>query len=744
MTSNRVFLSNLHKYALEKEISEAFNKFGLDVGEVHIDYAGPRSLCRGWVTVSSPGDVSKAMSLQGSVTVKDQALSLSMEPPPAPAPRGGRAPQTATEGPGAKELKGVKKPAASSSPVPSSSLSQPSPPSSATPSPSGPSQPAQPPAKQSKTRATRRAARDAQDAGAAWQPELDKLRTSPQYASSLNIVSSEPELSFHLHIIPAPDFPYELDALRLLVSVPSSYPQHPCFISVLNEEAQIPLKIRTNIETEFYKRACTYSGTMIIGPNKSIGMGVAQARPMILNMMTWLTNHLEDLFIDKTITQKFLLAQQGIQIVVNKKQPAETTATPPPRSEPSVPIPTPSAAEGQEASQEQPGTASSSSDQDSDSESAGGETSEYESDDDEPETQDPAVGPTITTSLRGTRVRFDEIELSGLGILVCTSLCISLACQRCHARVEVMDLPRNNVAAHEGPADEQSSSSSTSSSSSASSSETSSTTSPSEPKPSIFSQECSHCKSAHSLSLRAEIMHEFNSVLGYLDITGLAPFDLLPSDFRGNCFECNASVMFPRLAYGRKHDTNCMACFAKVSVTLHHPTFTRVRAKAPATNPNASRGREVVPAESGRKKKEAGLTVGAPLPDKGACKHYRHSYRLLRFPCCGKLFPCDLCHELASDHDSKWATKMVCGFCSREQKFEQYGECKFCGKRLTKKGASEGGAGRYWEGGAGCRDRSRMNNKDPHKFKNSVLKTKSKKHERVGKEGKERREAKAK
>lgn len=30
------------------------------------------------------------------------------------------------------------------------------------------------------------------------------------------------------------------------------------------------------------------------------------------------------------------------------------------------------------------------------------------------------------------------------------------------------------------------------------------------------------------------------------------------------------------------------------------------------------------------------LVEGTSLPDNGACKHYRHSYRWLRFPCCGE------------------------------------------------------------------------------------------------------------
>lgn len=30
------------------------------------------------------------------------------------------------------------------------------------------------------------------------------------------------------------------------------------------------------------------------------------------------------------------------------------------------------------------------------------------------------------------------------------------------------------------------------------------------------------------------------------------------------------------------------------------------------------------------------MVEGASLPHNGTCKHYRHSYRWLRFPCCGE------------------------------------------------------------------------------------------------------------
>ena len=81
--------------------------------------------------------------------------------------------------------------------------------------------------------------------------------------------------------------------------------------------------------------------------------------------------------------------------------------------------------------------------------------------------------------------------------------------------------------------------------------------------------------------------------------------------------------------------------------------------------------------------KDPAIKEGRPLPDEGTCKHYKKSYRWLRyvfmlsvhvylihiiymaqvcinvictvltmifssvnrFPCCGKVYPCDVCHE---------------------------------------------------------------------------------------------------
>ena len=40
----------------------------------------------------------------------------------------------------------------------------------------------------------------------------------------------------------------------------------------------------------------------------------------------------------------------------------------------------------------------------------------------------------------------------------------------------------------------------------------------------------------------------------------------------------------------------------------------------------------------------------------------------LRFPCCGRVFACDLRHNDAeTGHEMKLANRMICGFCSKEQ-----------------------------------------------------------------------------
>ncbi|EFC35858.1 CHY zinc finger domain-containing protein [Naegleria gruberi] len=86
-----------------------------------------------------------------------------------------------------------------------------------------------------------------------------------------------------------------------------------------------------------------------------------------------------------------------------------------------------------------------------------------------------------------------------------------------------------------------------------------------------------------------------------------------------------------------------------------------------------------------KKKPLKGISVGAPLPFFGTCEHYKNSKRWFRFDCCGRAYPCDICHELECTAPSSdiMGRKMICGYCSREQGLAQ--TCHFCQKNLIKK-----------------------------------------------------------
>ncbi len=123
----------------------------------------------------------------------------------------------------------------------------------------------------------------------------------------------------------------------------------------------------------------------------------------------------------------------------------------------------------------------------------------------------------------------------------------------------------------------------------------------------------------------------------------------------------------------------------------------------------------------------------------GTCKHYRKSFRWLRFPCCGKCsfdrfdpqsiellmvcenpfvillfssgkcYPCDTCHDAAEDHPAVWANRMLCGFCGLEQPFSSK-PCS-CGSQLAKSSSMT----RFWEGGKGNRNTRALSKNDSKK-----------------------------
>ncbi|GAX77845.1 hypothetical protein CEUSTIGMA_g5287.t1 [Chlamydomonas eustigma] len=273
----------------------------------------------------------------------------------------------------------------------------------------------------------------------------------------------------------------------------------------------------------------------------------------------------------------------------------------------------------------------------------------------------------------------------------------------------------------------------------ANASATANTTRTSTSVPFQASGHCPGCNIPWHLLARPRFVHGAANILCVLKLLGCSPLDLLPCLLAVQCSYCSAVMTMRSVQVGLPQERTCSSCHHRLALNFSAASF--IPRGPPLNSSIAADGkkgqslsrRACISLGKGGGRKDVPvqvLQVGMPLPALGTCKHYRHSYRWLRFPCCGWRFPCDLCHEEATDHPLKWATRMVCGFCSSEQPVVS--QCGKCGKKLACAASYPlGKSTRYWEGGVGCRDTTFMTKKDPHKFRGKG-KTHSNKANRVG------------
>lgn len=275
--------------------------------------------------------------------------------------------------------------------------------------------------------------------------------------------------------------------------------------------------------------------------------------------------------------------------------------------------------------------------------------------------------PTATTSAsqpaeRGTAISFPSVELHGIELLEISILSLSVKCERCRFINEIGGL-KPNVAK--------------------------------------TSESCRKCATPFSITFRPELVHANSTRAGFIDLTGCTVADMLPSTFIPTCGKCSTATQ-GLVAVRADTTTNvCRECHARFTFKIPEIKFLAYSAGS------------VLPPTSGprRRQEKLGLHAGEPLPDRGACKHYRKSYRWFRFSCCSKVHPCDKCHDEAENHLNEWANRMICGYCSREQNYA-VANCTYCGRSVV------GRKGRgFWEGGKGTRDQKLMSRKDPRKFK---------------------------
>jgi uncharacterized CHY-type Zn-finger protein len=226
----------------------------------------------------------------------------------------------------------------------------------------------------------------------------------------------------------------------------------------------------------------------------------------------------------------------------------------------------------------------------------------------------------------------------------------------------------------------------------------------------IYQLACPTCQHMAGLRLRSQLLHERNASLGYVDTQNCSVFDVLPSAFIVGCIGCMRELDAKDIARGRRYEWSCVGCHAALSLAFEGVSVVRVgggAANLVAAGAEAGAGGGGVRRKRKEPKSLAGFQVGQPLPNKGACKHYRHSYRWFRFPCCGKAFPCDICHDAVSDHPAVLARRIICGACSREQSAVNE-ECA-CGQSF------KSAAKAFWEGGKGNRNTTTLSRKDPRK-----------------------------
>uniref|UniRef100_A0A8C4QHB4 Si:dkey-24l11.2 n=1 Tax=Eptatretus burgeri TaxID=7764 RepID=A0A8C4QHB4_EPTBU len=276
---------------------------------------------------------------------------------------------------------------------------------------------------------------------------------------------------------------------------------------------------------------------------------------------------------------------------------------------------------------------------------------------------------TPATMRKGTEVKLLGLSMGeDTGILIAQSLALLLQCTRCKAKEEV------RVSA-EGAS----------------------------------SAECSKCHAQLSAKAHFSTAHHKDPVLGKLNLQFCHAVELLlqTSQLALTCLHCSLKHPLVGLCYGVKREFNCRHCHRRLSVLIEG---VRLYSFEPTLEATANS----VILKSKNYNKGAVIQPGKPLPGNGTCKHYKKSFRWLRFPCCGRAYPCDLCHNEDQSHEMELATRMICGFCAREQPYSNGKACLGCGSFMTNSNFTP-----HWEGGQGCRNQIRMSRKDKQKYSNS-------------------------
>ncbi|RCI17161.1 hypothetical protein L249_2811 [Ophiocordyceps polyrhachis-furcata BCC 54312] len=238
---------------------------------------------------------------------------------------------------------------------------------------------------------------------------------------------------------------------------------------------------------------------------------------------------------------------------------------------------------------------------------------------------------------RGTLIQLPSVELHGIELLQIQSLSIRVKCDRCRTANEMTGL-----------------------------------------RPGLeTTRSCSKCTAVLRAAFRPQLVHASSNRAGWVEVTGGKATELLPSTFAPTCSRCSTTSPGLVSVAGERVTNVCRECHGKFTLIVTEVRFLQPTAGT-ETETTSGTGAARRRAEAER----LGLRVGEELPGRGACGHYRKSHRWFRFSCCGRVHACDRCHDEAEDHVNEWANRMICGWCSREQRYAVE-TCGFCGRYVV-------------------------------------------------------------
>ncbi|XP_066448361.1 uncharacterized protein [Eleutherodactylus coqui] len=457
-----------------------------------------------------------------------------------------------------------------------------------------------------------------------------------------------------------PDWPFDLKEIEILLEFPEDYPLQVFTIEIPKDQ---------DLPSAMGSYVCDASKAWLEAKhatNQLIGKVELLFRPFLL----WLDRNLERLYTEgaRLLKRDIDVEKAGLQFVPYQQLQA------------AVLIKSSNGENGEDKEQQETDLQEDLEDDDSDSWISCDEEDDDDDDDDDLENGAGAGtcdgmrsvdGGKVEGPRKGTEIQFLGLRLgAGVGTLTARHIVISLQCSRCKVTADLSLTEKQPCTA-----------------------------------------QCEKCNSRISGTFLPSILHQYSTVLGYVNIQGAAARDLvlLECIFIISCLNCSHEEPVKSLSYGVTKDLNCIQCHSKLSVFIEAAGFQKVQ-RYPGKD-SGNKGHDYV-----RKKavRDPSIQAGKPLPNQGTCRHYRKSCRWLRFPCCGKAYPCDICHDEVENHEMELASRMLCGHCAKEQPYNNGKPCNSCGGILNKNLYAL-----HWEGGKGCRNRIKMSRKDKQKYANT-------------------------